>query len=685
MKNNCGRSVLIFPPVNNYRRFLIHKVCEEESSRELSTFSIGQGAERRTVVCYKEHLVSKPTPNLANEAVTAKRGSASSAMVVERQHIAGNGNSTCPEQSFHKVNTKRVRAVPSQNIYRPPAARRLEALVNAELSSNTAVTPPAAAKTEKIRVAKQRRPDIQVYVPRAKRASAVVEPDSGIHRSQPQRRSVDISVNNGAVSRSPGLHSQWGSGTLVSPSEGKLVSDPPASRSRKLECHSLSEQNVSVLVPTPGCSSSEPKTSEKSVSEQENCVIFNGEGNGSSVCEATSVPDVKSVGPSSDQSRCRDELSASEMFMELENSDQRKSSESVSDCERVEVSVDEAPKEERVENLNKSCSEFSESVSEVVNLDILSAGGAWERKKDEDEESCKNREEQNRKNRRILRGNYMSDVLIISDPEKPDKQESSPPPLPPPVLEPIPEKDSSKNTSTQVKKKKVSHKPVAPATTATSNNSSGPKLNPDECTWDMLFDDNGECLDPKLMEELTSAVGSVEIAKPQSNYDQYQTKSEQFLPGAEDEFAHVVEIYNFPPEFKTQDLLAVFSPYKNGGFEIKWVDDTHALGVFSSSVVAADVLATQHPFVKTRPLREATPESRSKARRSAEFLQPYRTRPETCVALARRLVTASLGVRLNTSREEREAERKMLREAREKKRLVARQREDAWEGNIGEK
>lgn len=81
-------------------------------------------------------------------------------------------------------------------------------------------------------------------------------------------------------------------------------------------------------------------------------------------------------------------------------------------------------------------------------------------------------------------------------------------------------------------------------------------------------------------------------------------------------------------------------------------------------LAAAEVLATDHPFVKTRPLHEATPESRMKARRSAEFLQPYRARPETCAALARRLVTGALGVRLNTSREEREAERKLLREAR---------------------
>lgn len=81
-------------------------------------------------------------------------------------------------------------------------------------------------------------------------------------------------------------------------------------------------------------------------------------------------------------------------------------------------------------------------------------------------------------------------------------------------------------------------------------------------------------------------------------------------------------------------------------------------------LAAAEVLAAHHPFVKTRPLHEATHESRMKARRSAEFLQPYRVRPETCPALARRLVTGALGVRLNTTREEREAERKILSEAR---------------------
>lgn len=107
-------------------------------------------------------------------------------------------------------------------------------------------------------------------------------------------------------------------------------------------------------------------------------------------------------------------------------------------------------------------------------------------------------------------------------------------------------------------------------------------LNPDECDWETMFDDSGECLDPSLLEQLSTAVGQVAIENPKSNYDEYKTKSLDMIA---DEFPHVIEIYNFPPEFQLQDLMMVFSQFKNSGFEIKWVDDTHALGIFSSSKI----------------------------------------------------------------------------------------------------
>lgn len=67
------------------------------------------------------------------------------------------------------------------------------------------------------------------------------------------------------------------------------------------------------------------------------------------------------------------------------------------------------------------------------------------------------------------------------------------------------------------------------------------------------------------------------------------------------------------------------------------------------------------PFVKTRPLRQAIAESRVKAR---SLVLPPMERPKTCPALARRLVTGALGLRLPTASKEREAEKLVLKEAR---------------------
>lgn len=105
------------------------------------------------------------------------------------------------------------------------------------------------------------------------------------------------------------------------------------------------------------------------------------------------------------------------------------------------------------------------------------------------------------------------------------------------------------------------------------------KLNPEELDWDSLYDDSGECLDPSLMGQLTSAVGQVSIETPKATYDEFKQRN------LDDEYSHVVEIYNFPVEFKTPDLVMVFSEFKHVGFEIKWVDDTHALGIFSNAAI----------------------------------------------------------------------------------------------------
>ncbi|XP_075985072.1 uncharacterized protein LOC142982440 isoform X2 [Anticarsia gemmatalis] len=263
----------------------------------------------------------------------------------------------------------------------------------------------------------------------------------------------------------------------------------------------------------------------------------------------------------------------------------------------------------------------------------------------------------NRSSKRIIKQSFHSDVLVISDPveAKEEKHETE---------------TVSEEKEPEPKKSKAKLEPKL-------------SLKREENDWDAVFDDSGECLDPSLLEELTTTVGKVHISKPKNNYDQYQTRGQALFNGPYDEtFGHVVEVYDFPSEFKTNDLFSLFSEYKDTGFEIKWVDDTHALIVFSSAKIAAEVLSTQRPLVRCRPLHAATLESRNKAKKCAEFLQPYRQRPETCTALARRLVSGALGVKLSTARQERAEERRLITIAREKKRQAALHKEAAWDGSL---
>ncbi|NXW64502.1 R3HCL protein, partial [Eurystomus gularis] len=199
-----------------------------------------------------------------------------------------------------------------------------------------------------------------------------------------------------------------------------------------------------------------------------------------------------------------------------------------------------------------------------------------------------------------------------------------------------------------------------------------------EESWDALFNDDGDCLDPHLLEELLG--GEKRRESQQSPRFDYYRAQPAALDLSDAELPHVIEIYDFPSDFRTEDLLRVFCSYQKKGFDIKWVDDTHALGIFSSPITARDALSTKHLMVKTRPLSQGTRASKAKARAYADYLQPAKERPETSSALARRLVIGALGVRSNQTAAQRDAERRKLQEARERKRLENKQREDAWEG-----
>ncbi|XP_029950792.1 coiled-coil domain-containing protein R3HCC1L-like [Salarias fasciatus] len=204
----------------------------------------------------------------------------------------------------------------------------------------------------------------------------------------------------------------------------------------------------------------------------------------------------------------------------------------------------------------------------------------------------------------------------------------------------------------------------------------------EEESWDTLFNDDGDCLDPHLLEELAVREGKkkASIQEPRFDYYNMDGDDDDDIDLREDELAHIVEIYDFPTDFKTEDLLKLFQCYQKRDFDIKWVDDTHALGLFSSPVAAREALRSKHPLMKLRPLSKSSSATKAKARSCSDYLLPAKERPQTSAALARKLVIGALGVKSNLTKEQREAERKKLQEAREQKRLAAKQREDAWEG-----
>ncbi|XP_050181790.1 R3H and coiled-coil domain-containing protein 1 isoform X2 [Myiozetetes cayanensis] len=82
---------------------------------------------------------------------------------------------------------------------------------------------------------------------------------------------------------------------------------------------------------------------------------------------------------------------------------------------------------------------------------------------------------------------------------------------------------------------------------------------------------------------------------------------------SEGDFGHVTEIYDFPSSLKTEDLMEMFSDFHESGFKIQWVDDTHALGIFSSPSTASQALGRRYPCLKIRPLIHASKQSKLRA------------------------------------------------------------------------
>ncbi|XP_069774079.1 uncharacterized protein [Narcine bancroftii] len=145
-----------------------------------------------------------------------------------------------------------------------------------------------------------------------------------------------------------------------------------------------------------------------------------------------------------------------------------------------------------------------------------------------------------------------------------------------------------------------------------------------------------------LLKELSSCLGenNISIEQPKSDYSTYLSGE---LQAFDVDFGHIIEIYDFPPHVKTEDIQDAFGSFRHKGFRIKWVDSSHALGIFSSPDSAAEALVISHEQFKTQPLSQATKQSKLKVSRCSEFLQPVKERAQVNTAIAKRLVSRALG------------------------------------------
>lgn len=68
------------------------------------------------------------------------------------------------------------------------------------------------------------------------------------------------------------------------------------------------------------------------------------------------------------------------------------------------------------------------------------------------------------------------------------------------------------------------------------------------------------------------------IVRVEERDDASDSKLEKGL----ENLTHVIELSGFPTEFQTVDLITVLGNSTNDPCNIRWVDPSHALGVFAS-------------------------------------------------------------------------------------------------------
>ncbi|CAF0757938.1 unnamed protein product [Rotaria sp. Silwood1] len=229
----------------------------------------------------------------------------------------------------------------------------------------------------------------------------------------------------------------------------------------------------------------------------------------------------------------------------------------------------------------------------------------------------------------------------------------------------------------------VTKEPLPPSslsvTLTTENKKEDGEIEEEE-EWEKILDSNENPQYNDLVEEIqTKFKENVQIKKPTNDYSQWSIDDIQIK---EADLAHVVEVSNFPSTFRTEDLSNAFKTLTRSTFDIKWVDETHALIVFPDANMALDALQMEYPMLKVCSMSQASSASKKKAKNSLEFLQPYKTRPQTSSLTANRRICAALGLKNPMSSDKTKTERQKIETARKQKIRDKEEQQTVWDGGV---
>ncbi|XP_033125540.1 coiled-coil domain-containing protein R3HCC1L-like [Anneissia japonica] len=682
---NLKKSVLVFPPVLSHYRFLTHKIVEEEFA-ELASFSIGEGNNRQTVVCsiYFRGMQSDSKSVSSGKNEVSSRSEPSDRLA---RPSRGRGRGRGKKILTHSGEGNDVRVGHRQQYEQPVA-------LSHQRDANGKQRKRDLDKTSSSR--KSRKPDQALYVPRSLRnqgnkattvskttetatelANEIERPSKRSQKDQHElphkRHIVDNETQTITADHMASVMVQSGDdkhaeilGVAVLDKEHKDLTDSindatsddalvrldhsdhddhePKENDHQIHKNDLTTQEFSSV-------SGEVQTTEGPQTNIPFAIEFEPQ-------EICSIDLAEKVTKSTEESHLNTQVSPSISV----NDDVTKNTDTLEN-EKSSTSDDHHGKTiaafkgnvDDVDNLSKSVDQIIEPFYQQNDLD--------------EDHSAIDVETQ------LHIEENTDDIFEKGDGEPDDGNELIEESMDIEKEDNINEVDLDINIANM----EPSTDKSSTAMATTDSVTTGAGDDEEEDGWEAMFDDSGEALTSDAMDEISDAIGKVKVSvkKSKQDYYNYQPK-DNFDYGR---FNHVIEIFDFPVEFRTEDLIQSFSAYSIKGFDIKWVDDTHALGVFQSVSSAQNALGLQNPMLRTRPLTQATRESKLKARTFVDFLQPARPRPETSAVTARRLVSGALGIKSRESKEQRAAEMKKLKDAKEKRKVDKRLTEDVWEGN----